>query len=115
MLSPHVADTGSHIFFPGHQRKGREVGLHHNIGKALLPVTEFEIGEHSLGNVPAEEHIALWKAIFQPIEEVACGNALAPVNPFNIRGANLDILDLAFFHKAFDRRNIHQVFPSFLM
>ena len=64
MFSLQVANAGGYVLFPGYQRKCGEVGLHDNIGKAVFPVAELEIGKDAFSDIPAEKHIALRKAIF---------------------------------------------------
>src|SRR5713226_2868132 len=76
VLGPQVAYTRGHVFFPWYKLKCGEIGLHHNICKTMLPVTELEIRQHNLGNVPAKEHITLPKPIFQRVQEVPCIHAL---------------------------------------
>src|SRR5436309_3377172 len=53
MLRPQVAYTGSHVLLPWDDGKRKQVGFHHDVGKATLPVTEFEVGQDDLTNVPA--------------------------------------------------------------
>src|SRR5579859_7602539 len=113
MLGPQVAHAGGHVLLPGCQRESRKVGLHDDVGKAALPVTEFEVGQHHLSDVPAEEHVTLGKALLQRVEEVFGGHAFAAVNAFDVGGADLDVLDLALVNQLFDLCYFHTVHHPF--
>ena len=63
MFRPQVTNTGGNFLLPRLHHKRRKIGPHHDISKAALPVTYFEIGQHVLRDVPTEEHVALSKAV----------------------------------------------------
>src|SRR2546429_6085655 len=92
-----------------------QIGFHDDVGKAAFPVTEFEVGQHDFANVPAEEHITLPEALFQRVQEVGGGDPFATIDPFDVGGADLDVLDLALFNQAFDVCKLHSMSSSFLI
>ncbi len=89
-LSVEVADDGGAVLLPGDDSQGRQVGPGDDVGEADLPVGVGEGADDFVLDVPAEEDVALGKAVLGGGQEVVGTDPLAPVDAVQVGAADAD-------------------------
>src|SRR6185295_19571 len=96
MLVVRVADDRGGGGLPGDDAERRQVGAQDHVGEAGIGAADGEgrTGDHLLGDVPAEDHVALGEAFAGATGEKLFGrNAFSAVDAVHIGRADLDGFD----------------------
>ena len=87
-----VADHGGHARLPGGDAEGIEVGVGDDIRVAGVPAGELQVGHELLGDIPAEDHVALGEAVGEAFEEGVRGEAFTAIDAIEVGRAEHDRL-----------------------